>query len=78
MGCGMFCLDGEIVFTHAKHVNQIGFSTLILVVTCGYYTRTDNVFPPYLTLALRWWPPLELQRNRNEDVFIVESYIVLK
>ena len=35
MGCGMFCTDGEVVFIHSKHVNKIGSSTLILVVTCG-------------------------------------------
>ena len=28
-------LDGEVVFIHSKHVNKIGSSTLILVVTCG-------------------------------------------
>ena len=32
---GMFCLDGYVVFIYSKHVNKIGSSTLILVVTCG-------------------------------------------
>ena len=77
---GMFCLDGEAVFIHSKHVNKIGSSTLILVATCGQLkdylrgvtlsvnpefassdsknegTRTKNVFPPYLRLALGRWP----------------------
>ena len=35
MCCGMFCLDGEVVFIHSKYLNKIGSSTLILVVTCG-------------------------------------------
>ena len=30
-----FCLDGEVVFINSKHVNKIGSSTLIVVVTCG-------------------------------------------
>ena len=29
MCCGMFCLDGDVVFIHSKHVNEIGSSTLI-------------------------------------------------
>ena len=35
MYCGMFCLDGEVVFIHSNHVIKIGSCTLILVVTCG-------------------------------------------
>ena len=35
MCCSIFCLDGEVVFINSKHENKIGFSTLILVVTCG-------------------------------------------
>ena len=35
MCCGMFCLDGEVIFIHSKHVKQIGSSPLILFVTCG-------------------------------------------
>ena len=35
MCCSMYCLDGEVVFIHSKHVNKIGSSTLILLVTCG-------------------------------------------
>ena len=40
----LFCLDGEVIFIHSKHVNKIGSSTLILVVTCGLlkdYLRGD-------------------------------------
>ena len=36
MCCGMFCLDGEVLFIHSKHEKKIGSSTLILFVTCGY------------------------------------------
>ena len=35
MCCGMFCIDGEVVFIHSKLVNKIRSNTLILVVTCG-------------------------------------------
>ena len=35
MGCGMFCLNGEVVFIHLKQVNKIGSGTLILVIKCG-------------------------------------------
>ena len=48
----MFCLDGEVLFIHAKHVNEIGSRTLILVVTRGYlkdYQRgvIDSVNPEF-------------------------------
>ena len=33
--CGMFSLDGEVVFIHSKHEIKIGSSTLFLVVTGG-------------------------------------------
>ena len=35
MCCGMFCLDGEVIFIRSKHVNKIVSSTLVLVFTCG-------------------------------------------
>ena len=33
--CGMFCLDGEVVFVHSQQVDKTGPSTLILVYTRG-------------------------------------------
>ena len=36
MCCGMFCLDGEIIFIHSIQVNITGCITLILVLTRGY------------------------------------------
>ena len=72
MGCGLFCLDEEVVFIPSKQVNKTGPSTIILVSIRGRRVitsvnpapltlklsvlLTDNVFPPYLRLALGQWP----------------------
>ena len=67
MCCGMFCLDQEVIFIHSKQVNKIGimdngemrdngnpeFASSDSKNNC---TRTKNIFPPYLRLALQRWP----------------------
>ena len=52
MWCGMFCLDGEVVFIHLKQMDKIGSSALVLVFTRGkleYYLSgvIDRVNPEF-------------------------------
>ena len=52
MCCGMFLLDGEVVFMPSKNLNKIVSRTLISVVTHGqlkYYLREviDSVNPEF-------------------------------
>ena len=52
MWCGMFCLDGEVVFIHLKQMDKIGSSALVLVFTRGkpeYYLSgvIDSVNPKF-------------------------------
>ena len=63
-----YFLDGEVVFIHSKHVNQIGSSTLILVVTCGLlkdYPRGDvySVNPGFAS------PDSKIESTSTKNVF---------
>ena len=58
MWCSMFCLDGEVVFMHAKHVSKkvqphsFWLSHVGNLKIASECTRTEHVVPPYLRLAL--------------------------